>query len=548
MTLPEAIRSKADQLSRGLGSDCEISEHICQFVREEIPYALEEWNVGPEETLRLGKGMCAGKAQLAVALHRAAGISARFKVLSIIPEQGLLEFIARRLEEQTTSQGSAEHKAKAIRAIRSLPSQRDHTIIQVCLGGQCKDVDLARDTGLDTGMRFTGAREERKVVSEAGPYDSLDRWIERRMERISVTEDRQRFFDVVNEQIEEVRKAGSVVAGAGICPLTDAEVTGTVRDWRIPCPCPFVPGSESMDLDEIAQRSKEIVTSLREPAITNKQEQLVDWLFTLVRHNIKRGRVWELSDVLSQRRADCLGYARILTVLAAHFGIDAGVVEVVQDNRGSYVPHYVCLVNLSGKKRRLIDGWYGSANIHHRLLTARVKEGDSWVTRQLSMKTLAAHPDVSGLSGEQVCGISLYVLGNSYLSQANDGEALRCYNSSLWLYPGNSRTLFNRAIVLERMGEDKEAQQGYRQAMSTESSVARVLATTEDIEQLIDLDERGIPEAEQSVYLMRNGFITGKGEEWEHIAQALGDSVPGVQAKYKSVEKALVGESPPGPR
>lgn len=543
MTVTEAIKRKASELAHGTVSDSEISERICQFVREEVPYALEEWNVGADETLHLRQGMCAGKAQLAVTLHRATGIKAQFKVLRIVPEEGLLEFIARRLEETTNSEGSPEQNEKSIRAIRSLPSQRDHIVTQVSLGGQWRDVDVARDPGLDAGMRFMGLWQERRVVSEEGPFDSLNPWIERRMERISVAEDRRRFFDVINEQIEQIRKIGNIVIGAGIRPWTYAEVAGAVRDWDIPCGCPFVPGSEDMALDEIAQKSKEVLTTLTEPTMTNRQEQLLDWLYALVRHNIKRGRVWELSDVLSQRRADCLGYARILTVLAAHFGIDAGVVEVVQDNRGSYVPHYVCLVNLSGKKRRLIDPWYGSANICHRLLTARVKEGASWATRQVSMETLQAHPSVSGLSREQVCGISLYILGNSHLNQANDDDALRCYNSSLWLFPYNSRTLFNRAIVLERLGEPNKAHADYQQAMSSDPSIARVLATTEDIEQLIDLDEKGVCEPKQSVYLMRKGFVTGEEEAWERIAQTLGYTVSQVQENYRSTERVLAQES-----
>lgn len=210
--LSEAIRSKANELADGMGSDCEISDRICEFVREEVQYALEEWNVGADETLKLKKGMCAGKAQLAVALHRAVGIRARFKVLRIVPEEGLLEFIAKRLEERMRSEGPSDEREKIVRAIRSLPPQRDHVIIQVCPAGQWKDVDIAMDRYLDAGMKSMGLWKERKVISEQGPYDSLDPWIERRMERISVTEDRRRFFDIVNEQIEQIRKLGTVQA------------------------------------------------------------------------------------------------------------------------------------------------------------------------------------------------------------------------------------------------------------------------------------------------------------------------------------------------
>lgn len=217
--MSEAIRGKARELADGIGSDHEISNRICRFVREEVQYALEEWNVGADETLNLRKGMCAGKAQLAVALHRAAGIKARFKVLKIVPGEGLLEFIAKQLEEDVGSEGFSEEKKKVILAIRSLPPQRDHVIIQVCLAGQWKDVDVARDRDLDAGMKLLGLWQKRKVVSEEGPYDSLNPWLERRMKRISVTEDRRRFFEIVNDQIERIRELGRLVTDARTYPL-----------------------------------------------------------------------------------------------------------------------------------------------------------------------------------------------------------------------------------------------------------------------------------------------------------------------------------------
>ena len=73
---------------------------------------------------------------------------------------------------------------------------------------------------------------------------------------------------------------------------------------------------------------------------------ILNWLCDLVRLNVKRGRIFDLSEVLSSGSADCLGYAKLLTILTRMFGLKSGVVEVLIDNAGRYVPHTINLVNL----------------------------------------------------------------------------------------------------------------------------------------------------------------------------------------------------------
>lgn len=55
--------------------------------------------VGAEGVLAKGCGVCAGKALMAAELHRALGIPVRFKPIRVSVEEGFLDFIRRRLEE-----------------------------------------------------------------------------------------------------------------------------------------------------------------------------------------------------------------------------------------------------------------------------------------------------------------------------------------------------------------------------------------------------------------------------------------------------------------
>jgi len=202
------IREKAEKLVYGVHSDLEMSERICRFVRDAIPYCLDEWDVKPAEVLRKMGGMCAGKTLLAAELHRAVGILVRFRVIRIMGEEGLFAFVTHQLEEGTCLPLPPEKTKRMINNILLLPADRDHILSEVLLNGQWVSLDLARDTKLDHGMRVLGLWQERKVVSEEGTFDSLDQWLENRMQRRAILQDRELFFKIFNQQLEKIRLAG----------------------------------------------------------------------------------------------------------------------------------------------------------------------------------------------------------------------------------------------------------------------------------------------------------------------------------------------------
>lgn len=203
-----AIKRKAEELAYGACSNREISERISNFVRDQIYYCLDEWNVKPIEVLKKKRGMCAGKALLAADLHRAVGIPARFKVIKILGEEGLFDFVRRQLEEKDCPDLSSGERDRILDSLLSLPLERDHIILQVLLDGLWVNLDLARDTNLDDGMRVLGIWKERRIVFEEGIFESLDNWLKERMQRLSVLQAREVFFKVINTQIEKIRLAG----------------------------------------------------------------------------------------------------------------------------------------------------------------------------------------------------------------------------------------------------------------------------------------------------------------------------------------------------
>jgi hypothetical protein len=67
----EAIKQKAEGLTLRASLKREASWRIIEFVRNQIKYNLDEWDVPALSVLDKGAEMCAGKAFLASELHRA---------------------------------------------------------------------------------------------------------------------------------------------------------------------------------------------------------------------------------------------------------------------------------------------------------------------------------------------------------------------------------------------------------------------------------------------------------------------------------------------
>jgi transglutaminase-like putative cysteine protease len=204
----DIFRRKAEELVSGAGSLREAIERIAGFVRNDILYRLDEWDTKPEDVLKKGYGMCAGKALLAAELFRAIQIPIRFKVLQISGEEGLFNFITDHPDECFLSQMKRQDRECVLRSIRSLPPQRDHIIVQVFLDGEWTDLDLARDDMLDRGMRLARIWRQRRVLGEVGPFNSIDEWLKKRMQLRTVLGCRQFFFDFVNQQMDRIRHAG----------------------------------------------------------------------------------------------------------------------------------------------------------------------------------------------------------------------------------------------------------------------------------------------------------------------------------------------------
>ncbi len=281
-------------------------------------------------------------------------------------------------------------------------------------------------------------------------------------------------------------------------------VERALASWRIPELPVELAGASGRQAD-IASARLVIREKLAESRNGAKMQIAAsEWLYDLVRANIKRGRTFELDEVLITRLADCLGYSRLFSTLGKVFGLELGLVEVLIDNAGRYVPHHVSILNLSDGTRRFLDAWYGSKQIDHRRIGALVdgQPGD------IDTDGMSGH-DVRGLPDGCVQAIVLYVKGNRHLQENQPDEAIRYYSRAVKLYSGNTRAFYNRALAYEMKADLARAEADYARALADEAGLIRVLATTCELEDIIKLDEKRVDERAQEMYLWHKGFKTG---------------------------------------
>ena len=311
-----------------------------------------------------------------------------------------------------------------------------------------------------------------------------------------------------------------------------------VLEWQIP----DLPAELGVELQDTSISS---VARLFEQRLADEahdcspvQIAIADWLYIFVRRNVKRGRAFELEEVLASGQADCLGYAKLFAALGDKFGLELGIVEVLVDNMGRYVPHHVNLLNPDDGSHRFLDAWYGSTNINHRRFGALVNDKPVDVDRE----ELSEIEDLKGLPERCIEAITLYIRGNRSLERGELDAALKLYSEAIILYPNNTRAYYNRALVHDRMGALEDAKSDYAKAFRDEAGVIRVLARVDELEPLIKLDEKDIGEEKQNIYLWYKGFKTGVTTSNEEIARQFKLSPDSVKQIIAEVESYVSGD------
>ncbi len=192
------IREKVLELIRGTRSESEKFRRIFHFVKE-LPYGLDDWDLKASQVLNKGWGMCSGKTNLLIAMLRAAGIPARYRIYQIKADKVMGDFLG------TEGTGFAKNV--------DLGQLRDHIDCEVWLG-KWINCDPGRDTALEKGLiRLGGSLEREKIVDSRGRVKYvrmaiIDRWLIERQNRRKIRSNREEIFTAINRGFERLRELG----------------------------------------------------------------------------------------------------------------------------------------------------------------------------------------------------------------------------------------------------------------------------------------------------------------------------------------------------
>lgn len=201
------------------------------------------------------------------------------------------------------------------------------------------------------------------------------------------------------------------------------------------------------DLKQIQDRIRYELN--QEEKILKAELLALDWIYNLVRANIKRVRFFEVKRALKEGKADCLAYSQILKFVAEKFSLNIGIIEVIVDNAGRAVFHAANIFKPSQGRWRIIDLWYRSKDINHQRIGAMIKEGSEWKIKDIDKGEFSEAEDIAGLPFECINALSWYTYGNIFLNRGLWDEAIECYDHAIALYPQNVRFYFSRSIAYE---------------------------------------------------------------------------------------------------
>ncbi len=161
------IQRVADKLAKDKDDQAELAERIFGFVRDEIVFGFDPWQVKASDTLQKGYGMCSNKALLMVALLRYHRIPARLASIAI-----KRDFL---------------RPAWGFWCLM-MPKILQHVIAQVCLKGRWISIDLTVDkktyeklylpSGISWGIDWDGSTDclvfKDEIVGPVEPYSDID--------------------------------------------------------------------------------------------------------------------------------------------------------------------------------------------------------------------------------------------------------------------------------------------------------------------------------------------------------------------------------------
>ena len=176
------IENKALEITKGCISNKDKAVALFNYVRDNILYKFNYWNLKASTTLKQGYGMCTNKNNLLTAMLRAVGITAGYGILKVKSREYfgplMLNFFKKMMSEEST-----------------------HIYTQVYLGDKWVKCDPSTDKILSEKTAYFNYSTElvqwdgindamdrilpHHIISDSGPFDNIDSKLDKKPKNVT---------------------------------------------------------------------------------------------------------------------------------------------------------------------------------------------------------------------------------------------------------------------------------------------------------------------------------------------------------------------------
>ena len=224
------------------------------------------------------------------------------------------------------------------------------------------------------------------------------------------------------------------------------------------------------------------------------------------RHIQYNRRVFDLSDILEVRQAQCLGYVQLYWVVARSVGLAVIPVDVLQGDEGRPWPddkgHVCCVVSLTDRSILIVDGVPNGQIVGPLVLADLYVEGGAYLRLKRWPGQAGLYRTIHLLEPVDLKAHLINARAGTWMATGEFRRAVDLYTQAVGLSPDLAQAWGNRAVAWYRLGQLDRAIEDCNRAIAldpgrpgpfhTRAAVSmrrgRYQQALEDLNRAIDLD------------------------------------------------------------
>jgi len=199
------------------------------------------------------------------------------------------------------------------------------------------------------------------------------------------------------------------------------------------------------------------------------EESVLEELGRKIQKQFSPKRVFELSDVIKNRQANCLGYSQLIYIIGNSIGLSVRPIDVLSQvmfvEGDAKDGHVACIVDLFDGQAVMVDmTWFYEVSLAFKLEDHFVKVGNYWELMDKD-NPLFIHRRIRLLDRKGLLAGIYNNRGAVYKSRGEYDRAILEYNKAIKIDPGLTNAYNNRGNAYQDKSEYDRAIRDYTKAI-----------------------------------------------------------------------------------